>query len=94
MATPCGNRWRNLVFWPLTRTYPIVVDVERGFFTDPTPFAFSPDGRWVALPWEKESLGLLPMPSTGERSVRQLKVPAAPRDFSPKSSSTLPESAC
>ena len=29
MATPCGRGgWSNLVFWPLTRTYPIVVDVR------------------------------------------------------------------
>ncbi len=61
-----GRAWSNLVFWPLTRTYPIVVDVERA---DYKPFGFSPDGRWVAVPWEEGSLGLLPVPFTGERSV-------------------------
>ena len=61
MATPCGTAWSNLVFWPLTRTYPIVVDVEQASRLL-QPFAFSPDGRWVAVPWEKESLGLLPVP--------------------------------
>jgi len=76
MATSCGA-WDSTVFYPLTRTYPVVADAYREFFGSQTVFAFSPDGAWMAQPWGEgsRSLRLLHLRPTGHNDVRLLPAP-------------------
>jgi len=68
-----AENWDQLRFWPLTKTYPSVVE---GYSNPWKPVEFSPDGEWLATGWGDGSLRLWPLP-TGE--PRELQVFEAPR---------------
>jgi WD40 repeat protein len=63
--------YSRLTFWPLRRSYPIVVD---GFRNENKLMAFSPDGRWLATAWPNVSVQLWPL-VPGSGSPRTLDVP-------------------
>jgi len=76
VATTAGA-WDKMVFYPLTKTYPLVVDVYREFFGGQMAFALSPDGETIAQPWGEgsRSLRLLPLRPAGHSDIRQLHAP-------------------
>jgi len=80
MATPSGE-WDKLVFWPLVKTYPIVLDVKLGFTGGYKPFAFSPDGAWIVVPWGEGFLRMLRLQSTGANDLRHLVTPSVTREM-------------
>jgi len=59
----------RLTFWPLRKTYSVVVDGYSGVHR---PLAFSPDGRWLATSWATDTLRLWPLPGSGNHEVRPL----------------------
>jgi WD40 repeat protein len=67
-----AENWNQLVFWPLEKTYPSVVE---GYTKIQRPVAFSPDGKWLATGWSDNTLKLWPLPSAESRTVRTLEVP-------------------
>jgi WD40 repeat protein len=69
-------RTTRLTFWPLSRSYPSVVD---GYRAGMRPVAFSSDGKWLAtgLGWGDERLRLWPLPGSGVSEVRSLHLPGA-----------------
>jgi WD40 repeat protein/DNA-binding winged helix-turn-helix (wHTH) protein len=66
----------RLTFWPLGRSYPLVVD---GYATLGRPVAFSPDGKWLATSWNPaDSVRLWPLPGNNGNEVRSMKIPDGP----------------
>ena len=78
MVTTTGQ-WETLVFWPLVKTYPAVIDVKQGFPGNTKPFACSPDGGWIVAPFGKPSLQLRlwRVRPTGFDDVRDLTEPGS-----------------
>jgi WD40 repeat protein len=66
----------RLTFWPLRRTYSLVVD---GYAIHVRPVAFSPDGKWLATGWPGADgrLRLWPLPGNTVSEVRALELPDA-----------------
>jgi len=67
-----ADSWDQLVFFPLVKTYPSVVDGYSGLFT---PVVFSRDGEWLATGWGDGTLRLWPLPSGERRQPRTSKAP-------------------
>jgi WD40 repeat protein/DNA-binding winged helix-turn-helix (wHTH) protein len=75
-AVASTSGFTRLTFWPLSRSYPLVVD---GYATMVRPVAFSPDGNWLATDWPGAGgrLRLWPLPENGVSEVRSLELPDA-----------------
>jgi WD40 repeat protein len=58
-----GAVWNELAFWPLTTTYPSVVE---GFTTSHKPIAFSPNGRSLVTAWDSRVIRIWQSP-TGDQ---------------------------
>jgi WD40 repeat protein len=64
---------RRLVFWPIVRPYPSIVDAYK-FPVNRKALAFSADSRWLATGWE-DGVRLLPVGGGDESQAREIRLP-------------------
>jgi len=63
-----AKQWDRLVFWPLVKRYPTVVEGHDAYWRR---IAFSPDGDWLVTSWKPKSVRFWPLSPEGRRHPLQ-----------------------